>query len=155
MRFRSVLVGDSFLEGFFVRAPLSAFVEQRLAAAGRPDMEAINFGVSATGPRQYYYRIKDVAPGTEAGRHRARGLCRQRLHLDAVRRRLLPPFIDELPLPSMLGAVAPRTTWLTVNRLGLSEVGRVNRGIAGEFALLNEFVQAAAGRAARPRGRRT
>ena len=23
-------------------------------------MEAINFGVSATGPRQYYYRIKDV-----------------------------------------------------------------------------------------------
>ena len=60
VRFRSILVGDSFLEGVFVRAPLSAFVEARLAAAGQTDVEAINFGVSATGPRHYYYRIKNV-----------------------------------------------------------------------------------------------
>src|SRR5438477_364418 len=54
---------------------------------------------------------------------------------------LLPPLINELPVPSMLGSVAPRTTWLTVNRLGLSELGHGNRGIAGEFALLNSFLQ--------------
>src|SRR5262245_9423684 len=60
VRFRSVLVGDSFLEGAFLRAPLSAFIEERLAAGGRNDMEAINFGVAATSPRQYYYRIRDV-----------------------------------------------------------------------------------------------
>src|ERR1043165_8770953 len=51
VRFRSLLVGDSNLEGVFLRAPLSSFVEQRLAAAGQTDSEAINFGVSATGAR--------------------------------------------------------------------------------------------------------
>ena len=61
VRFRSVLVGDSFLEGNFLATPLPAVVEQRLAAAGQTDVEAINFGVSATGPRHYYYRIKNVA----------------------------------------------------------------------------------------------
>ena len=60
VRFRSVLVGDSFLEGPFLKQPLSAFVEQRMNGAGKNDVEAINFGVSATGPPQYYYRIRDV-----------------------------------------------------------------------------------------------
>ena len=86
VRFRSILVGDSFLEGVFLRAPLSAFVEQRLAAAGQTDAEAINFGVSATGPRHYYYRIKNVGPDIEAGRHRAGRLRRQRFRPDALRR---------------------------------------------------------------------
>ena len=141
VRFRSVLVGDSFLEGFFVRAPLSAYVERRWAQGGHSDMEAINFGVSATGPRQYYYRIRDLA---------------LRLRPDVIMLAVyagndfiptpfggwrLPPLIEELPIPSILGALAPRTTWLTVNRLGLSEVGRVNKGIPGEFALLNEWAQ--------------
>src|SRR5690242_20970972 len=58
---RSVFVGDSFLEGGFTRAALPARIEERLAAAGHTDIEAINLGVSATSPLQYYYRIKRVA----------------------------------------------------------------------------------------------
>jgi hypothetical protein len=140
VRFRSILVGDSFLEGVFLRAPLSAFVEQRLAAAGQTDAEAINFGVSATGPRHYYYRIKNV------------GLT---LKPDAIVLAVyagndfvetpfggwMRPPIAELPLPSLLAGPAPRTTWLAVNRLGLSEFGRNNKIIDGEFAQLNEWLK--------------
>lgn len=140
VRFRSVLVGDSFLEGPFLPAPLSAFVERRWAAAGNADLEAINFGVSATGPMQYYYRIKDV------------GL---KLKPDAIVLMVYagndfvstpyggtwwPAPIAELPLPSLLGAMAPRTTWLAVNRLRLSEFGRGNRAIEGEFDQMNAWV---------------
>ena len=141
IRFRSVLVGDSFLEGFFVRAPLSAYVERRWAQAGHADMEAINFGVSATGPRQYYYRIQDVALKLKPDVLMLAVYAGN----DFISTRFgawgLPAPIEELPIPSILGAVAPRTTWLAVNRLGLSEVGRVNKGIPGEFALLNEWAQ--------------
>ena len=129
VKFRSVLVGDSFLEGFFVPAPLSAFVERRWADAGHTDMEAINFGVSATGPRQYFYRIRDVALGLKPDAIMLAVYAGNDFISTPFGGALLPPVIDELPVPSMLGAVAPRTTWLTVNRLGLSEVGRVNRGI--------------------------
>ncbi|MBM3647602.1 MAG: SGNH/GDSL hydrolase family protein [Alphaproteobacteria bacterium] len=138
VRFRSVLVGDSFLEGSFLSAPVSALVERKWAAAELRGMEAINFGVSATGPPQYHYRIKDVA---------------LRLKPDAILLAVYagndfvttpfgswPPPIAELPLPSLLGAIVPRTTWLVVNRLGLSEFGRGNPGIDGEFAMLNEWL---------------
>lgn len=140
VRFRSVLVGDSFLEGFFVRAPLSAFVEKRWADAGQTGMEAINFGVSATGPRQYYYRIRDVALGLKPDAILL-AVYAGNDFISTPYGGILPPFIAELPIPSMLGSVAPRTTWLTVNRLGLSEVGRVNRGITGEFATLNGYLK--------------
>ena len=138
VRFRSVLVGDSFLEGLFLKQPLSALVEQRMNGAGNNDVEAINFGVSATGPPQYYYRIKDV------------GLA---LKPDAIVMTIYagndfvttpfggwPPSIAELPLPSLLGAVAPRTTWLLVNRLGLSEFGRGIKPIDNEFEQLNGWL---------------
>jgi len=61
VRYRSVLVGDSFLEGYFIPAPISQLIEQRWASEGHTDAEAINLGIAATGPRQYYYRIKRVA----------------------------------------------------------------------------------------------
>ena len=51
------------------------------------------------------------------------------------------PPIAELPLPSLLAGPAPRTTWLAVNRLGLSEFGRNNKIIDGEFAQLNEWLK--------------
>jgi hypothetical protein len=104
-------------------------------------MEAINLGIAATGPRQYYYRIKNFALG---------------LHPDAIvifvyagndfiSTRLddfaLPALVEELPVPSILGTVAPRITWLTVNRLGLSEIGSTNKDIPGEFTLLNEWAR--------------
>ena len=139
VRFRALLVGDSFLEGAFLRAPLSAFVEERLARSGQADAEAINLGVSATGPPHYFYRVRNV------------GL---RLRPDAIvlsvyagndfvarpHGRLLPPVIAELPLPSLIGSLAPRTTWLAVNRLGLSEFGRANRAIDHEFEDLNAWL---------------
>jgi SGNH hydrolase-like domain, acetyltransferase AlgX len=139
VRFRSILIGDSFLEGYYVPWPLSVLIERRWAEKGRPDAEAINLGVAATGPRQYYYRIKRVA---------------LEMHPDAIvmfiyagndfiQRRLddfaLPALAEELPVPSILGTIAPRTDWLLSNRLGLSELGRGNKEIPGETALLSEW----------------
>ncbi|CAN5883549.1 hypothetical protein BH11PSE3_BH11PSE3_03610 [soil metagenome] len=137
--FRSVLVGDSFLEGPYLKAPLSALVEKRLAVAGRSDMEAINFGVSATGPQQYYYRIKDVGLDLKPDAV----IVNVYAGNDFISVRYgswIPPLVAERPLPSLLGAVAPRTTWLAVNRLGLSEFGRGNKPLDWEYARLNEWL---------------
>jgi hypothetical protein len=141
VQFRSVLVGDSFLEGYYIPAPLAGVVERRWGARGLAGMEAINLAVAATGPRQYYARIKKVALALDpdvvavfvyAGN-------------DMVDRPYdpfsLPPLIDELPAASLLGSVAPRTTWLLANRLRISEIGRGNKDIAGEDALLSEWAQ--------------
>ncbi len=138
VRFRSILVGDSFLEGIFLRAPLSAFVEQRFAAAGQTDVEAINFGVSATGPRHYYYRIKNVGLALKPDAIVLAVYTGNDFVATPFGGWMRPP-IAELPLPSLLAGPAPRTTWLAVNRLGLSEFGRNNKIIDGEFAQLNEW----------------
>jgi hypothetical protein len=139
IRFRSVLVGDSFLEGAFVHAPVPAHVERRWSESGRTDMEAINFGVSATGPRQYYYRIRDVALGLRPDVIVVVVYVGNDFVSTPLRTLSVPPLIDELPLPSLLGTVAPRTTWLTVDRLGLSEIARGGSTVPGEFTLLNEW----------------
>jgi hypothetical protein len=139
VRSRSILVGDDFLEGVFVRAPLSAFVEQRLAAASHIDMEAINFGVAETGPRQYYYRIRNVALALKPDAIVLAVYAGNDFVSTPFGGWMRPP-IAELPLPSLLGGPAPRTTWLAVNRLGLSELGR-NKAIDGEFARLNEWTK--------------
>jgi hypothetical protein len=140
VRFRSILVGDSFLEGIFLRAPLSAFVEQRFAAAGQTDVEAINFGVSATGPRHYYYRIKNVGLALKPDAIVLAVYTGNDFVATPFGGWVRPP-IAELPLPSLLAGPAPRTTWLAVNRLGLSEFGRNNKIIDGEFAQLNEWLK--------------
>ena len=44
-------------------------------------------------------------------------------------------------MPSILGSVAPRATWLIANRLGLSELGRVNKDIPDENKLLAEWAE--------------
>jgi hypothetical protein len=144
VRFRSVLVGDSFLEGPFLRAPLSSFLEQRLATSGNADMEAINLGVSGTGPQQYYYRIKNVALALRPDAivlmvYAGNDFIVTRFGESAL------PFIAELPQPSLLGAIAPRTTWFAVNRLLLSEFGRSNKPIEGEFEQLNAWLDLPAG----------
>lgn len=140
VRFRSILVGDSFLEGSFLKAPLSAMVEQRLAAGGRADAEAINFGVSATGPRHYYYRIKNVALALKPDAIVLAVYAGNDFVSTPFGGWMRPP-IAELPLPSLLAGPAPRMTWLTVNRLGLSEFGHNNKAIAGEFEQLNEWLK--------------
>jgi hypothetical protein len=140
VRFRSVLVGDSFLEGAFLKTPLPARVEQRLVANGQADAEAINFGVSATGPRQYYYRIRNVALNLKPDVIVLAVYAGNDFVSTPFGGWMRPP-IAELPLPSLLAGPAPRMTWLTVNRLDLSEFGQANRPIEGEFANLNEWVK--------------
>ncbi|MFO1086035.1 MAG: hypothetical protein U1E21_15835 [Reyranellaceae bacterium] len=141
VKFRSVLVGDSFLEGLMLGSPLPARVEKLWRDGGLADMEAINLGVTATGPRQYYYRIRDVVTHLEADVIVVMVYAGN--DFVSIRREpySLPPWIAELPIPSVLGMVAPRTAWLLVNRLGLSELGRGNRAIPDEFALLNEWAR--------------
>ena len=47
VQFRSVLVGDSFVEGQFVREPVSSHIEKLWAAEGRNGMEAKSSGGKA------------------------------------------------------------------------------------------------------------
>jgi hypothetical protein len=143
VRFRSVLVGDSFLEGYYVPAPLAGLVERRWTAKGLRGMEAINLAIAATGPRQYYWRIKKVALALDPDVVAVFVYAGNDMMDRPFDRLSLPPLIDELPAPSLLGAVAPRTTWLAANRLRLSEMGRTNKDIPAEDALLKEWTQQA------------
>jgi hypothetical protein len=135
--FRSVLVGDSFLEGGFVSRPVGARIEELFAAAGRRDMEAVSLGISATGPPQYYYRIKNVALSLQPDAVVLIFFSGN----DFVRESLgaWPPPIAERPQPSWLGSVAPRFTWLVVNRLALSEAARGDA--SGDFNKVNAILQ--------------
>jgi hypothetical protein len=141
VRYRSVLVGDSFLEGYYIPAPISQLIERRWASEGHADAEAINLGVAATGPRQYYYRIKRVALALKPDAivifvYAGNDFIPVRFGDFAM-----PALAEELPVPSILGTIAPRTDWLVSNRLGLSEVGRYNKDIPGENELLAEWAE--------------
>ena len=139
VHFRSVLVGDSFLEGPYVPAPLPTLIERRWVEQGRLDLEAINLGVSATGPRQYYYRTKHFGIRLQPDVVMLFVYSGNDFISKSLGDFEVPALAEELPVPSILGAVAPRTTWLIVNRLGLSEIGRNNKDIPGEFEKLNEW----------------
>lgn len=137
--FRSLFVGDSFLEGGFTRAALPARVEGRLVGAGREDMEAINLGVAGTSPIEYYYRIKEL------------GL---KLAPDAIvlvfysgndtLTQPFPgedaplPFVAELPRPSLLGRIAPHLAWQTVNALRLSGAAKGGKYAPNEHEVITE-----------------
>ena len=142
VRFRSILIGDSFIENALARYKLPEVVEHRLALAGRSDIEAVNLGVSATNPRSYFYRLRDVAlsmspdalfvfffSGNDFVQSHA-----------GYNDGLLPPLVSESPGGSILGHVMPRTNWVAVNRLGLSEALRGNKPIPGEFETVNAIV---------------
>jgi hypothetical protein len=139
VQFRSVLVGDSFLEGYYIPAPLAELVERRWEAAGRHGMEAINLAIAATGPRQYYARIRKVALALDPDVVTVFVYAGNDMMDRPFEPFALPPLVDELPAPSVLGAVAPRTTWLVANRLRLSELGRGNKDVPGEDALLRTW----------------
>lgn len=141
VKLRSVIVGDSFVEGFFVRAPLPERMEKHWAARGRTDIEAIDFGVLGTNPQHYYYRIRDIALALAPDVIVVVVYAGNDFITNALDPAAERPFIAERPLPSLLGTVAPRTTWLAVNRLGLSEVGQGAPRTPNELALLNDWVQ--------------
>jgi hypothetical protein len=136
VRVRVAMVGDSFLEGAFVSAALPQMIERNWAKAGYADMEAINLGVSATNPIHYYHRIEQVALRLKPDVIVLVFFSGNDFVTERFGSRWLPPPIDELPKPSLLGAVAPRLTWLAVARLGLSDIG-VGSPLDGEFEMLN------------------
>jgi hypothetical protein len=141
VRYRSVLVGDSFLEGYYIPAPISQLIEQRWAREGHSDAEAINLGIAATGPRQYYYRVKRVALALKPDAiviFVYAGNDFIQVSLDDF---AMPALAEELPVPSIMGTIAPRTDWLVSNRLGLSEMGRGNKDIPGENELLSDWAE--------------
>ncbi len=124
---RIVFVGDSFVESAVTSLSLPKAVERRVAEKGG-SIEAIDLGVSGTNPRSYYYRSRDVA---------------LELSPDALLLFIYagndfvapdggyspwPSLIDESAGGSLLGDVMPRTDWLLVNRLHLSEFLRGQRG---------------------------
>ena len=115
---RAIFVGDSFVDSRFTPLSLPAAVQQRTQPSHK--IEAVNFGVAATDPRSYYYRIRDVAV---------------KLQPDAVLLfiyagndfmdpdkgySIWPRWVDESPGGALLGMLMPRTNWLVVNRLDLA-----------------------------------
>jgi hypothetical protein len=141
VHFRSVFVGDSFLEGSFNITPLSEAVAKEWTGRGIKDSEAINLGVSATGPPQYYYRIKSVALRLQPDAILEMFYPGNDFLPDRLSSWALPPVVAERPEPSLLGAVAPRLDWLVVNRLGLSEFSSGNKSIPDEFDTLNDITK--------------
>lgn len=119
--FRTLFVGDSFLEGGFTRAALPQRVEGLLVEARQEDAEVINLGVAGTSPIEYFYRIREVALK----------LAPDAIVLvfysgnDAVSQPFPKesdpePFLAELPRPSMLANIAPHLAWQAVNAFRLS-----------------------------------
>ena len=110
---RGVFIGDSLLDGSFSRASIPARIEAALHARGGDDVEAINLGVTATGPVEYYYRLQRVAlylsPDVVVMVLFAGNDFVYRSFDDES---AMPRLADELPRPSILGSILPHTTWL-------------------------------------------
>ena len=119
--FRAVFVGDSFVESPYTPLSLPAAVARNFPEDR--NFEAIDLGISATNPRSYYYRTRDVALELSpdalvlfiyAGNDFVWGD-------PGYAGSLLPPLFDESPGSSIVGTLMPRTNWLAVNRLRLAE----------------------------------
>lgn len=112
-RARAVVIGDSFVEASFARRSLPASVEAELGG-----VEAVNLGISATGPPSYYYRLRDV------GLKLAPDVVLLFVYMgndfvlpgEAFGAPQLPPLIGESEGGSLLGAAMPHTRWLVRNR---------------------------------------
>ena len=132
---RVVFVGDSFLEGAFTLDPLSLLVEKHLFMSGTKSFETINLGVSATNPKSYFFRLKEVALRLKPDLifvffYSGNDFVNAE---DIFEETPFSKLIDELPKPSLLGMIAPRLSWLLVNRFRLSELLRGNGSMPGEF----------------------
>ena len=120
---RVAFVGDSFVESIFTPLSLPAAVERQAAAAGTP-IEAINLGISGTNPRSYYYRIRDVALELSPDALVLVFYAGNDFMSVGEGYPAWPSLVDESPGSAVLGTLMPRTNWLLVNRLRLSELLR-------------------------------
>ena len=137
--FRSVFIGDSFLEGGFTRAALPARVEGRLVDAGQEDVEAVNLGVAGTSPIEYYYRIKElglkIAPDAIVLTFYSGN---DTLTTPFPGENAPLPFVAELPRPSILGNIAPHVAWQTVNALRLSGAAKGGKYAPNEHEIITQ-----------------
>lgn len=117
--FRTVVVGDSFVESWFTPLSLPAAVEQRLATGDRK-AEAVSLGVAATDPRSYYYRIRDVALELQPDAIVVVIYAGNDFVPPGQGPSMWPRLVDESPGASIVGSIMPRTNWLLVNRLDLA-----------------------------------
>ena len=132
---RILFIGDSFLENPFLSTTLSAEVCENLKTKSPSEFECINLGVSATGPAQYLYRLKNIGLRLQPDIVLL-FLFEGNDYVDRELRAFPWPLIAERPLPSLLGFGLPRSTWLLVHRLRLSEFGRGSKQLPDEFRWL-------------------
>lgn len=143
---RVVFVGDSFVESAVTPLSLPAAVEHRIAQFGDA-IEAIDLGISGTNPRSYYYRTRDVALDLSPDALLLFIYAGNDFVAAGDGYSPWRPLVDESPGGSLLGTVMPRTNWLLVNRLHLSEFLRGQRESVDSAAVLaNDLVSAPAGR---------
>ena len=137
--FRSVFIGDSFLEGGFTRAALAARVEGRLVDAGQEDVEAVNLGVAGTSPIEYYYRIRElglkIAPDAIVLNFYSGN---DTLTQPFPGENAPLPFVAELPRPSILGNIAPHVAWQVVNALKLSGAAKGGKYAPNEHEIITQ-----------------
>lgn len=139
--FRSVFIGDSFLEGGFTRAALPSRIEGILVGKGQEDIEAVNLGVAGTSPVEYYYRLRDVGlkltPDAVVLMFYSGNDIVQKSFAEEQATR---PLIAELPRPSLLASVAPHAAWLGVSAFGLAGISR-GKYVPGESNLIAEALR--------------
>jgi hypothetical protein len=123
---RVLFVGDSFVESRFTPLSLPASVQQRVPARDR--VEAVNLGVAATDPRSYYYRIRDVGLELEPDAVLLFIYAGNDFTTPGNGYSIWPRLLDESPGGALVGNVMPRTNWLLVNRLRLSDFFRSRSG---------------------------
>lgn len=136
--FRTVFIGDSYLEFQLTRPTLPGEVERRFIEAGQPKAEMINLGISATGPRSYYYRMRDVAFALSPDALAVFFFSGNDFLFDGqgYGQGLLPDLVSEAPGGSILGNLMPNANWVLVNRLRLSETLATNKPVPQEFNTL-------------------
>jgi hypothetical protein len=115
---RAIFVGDSFVDSRFTPLSLPAAVQQRTQPSHK--IEAVNFGVGATDPRSYYYRIRDVAVELQPNAVLLFIYAGNDFMQPGKGYSIWPSLVDESPGGALLGMVMPRTNWLVVNRLNLA-----------------------------------
>jgi hypothetical protein len=139
---RVVVVGDSFVENYASRLSLPAAIEQYFLAEGKTAPEVVNLGVSGTGPPSYYFRLKEVGLAMTPDAiilifYSGNDFVSSQ---DSYSSWSFPPLIDESPGRALLGAIMPRTNWLLVNRLRLSEFLHLNGIVENEADVLSRAI---------------
>jgi hypothetical protein len=143
VRLRAVFVGDSFVQGSPDQPSPSMSVEHLAAENGLKGLEAVSLGVAGTDPRSYYYRTRDVALALSPDAlliffFSGNDFMQPGEGYADVR---IPPLVDESPGAALLGNVMPRTNWLLINHLRMSEALRGNKPIPDENRTLNSIVR--------------